>query len=106
MTAVATDVVGNIGTATQSLTVDITPPVVTINGGPVRVTNDPTPTVDGTRSRSGSLVTVTLNGQPMTTLVQPNGTWNVTSAALAEGAVRVVRRFTTSPAIPARDAIL
>ncbi|MBK5333253.1 MAG: DUF3494 domain-containing protein, partial [Ilumatobacteraceae bacterium] len=46
--AVATDAVGNIGTATQSLTVDITPPVVTITGGAVRVTNDSTPTVDGT----------------------------------------------------------
>ena len=32
VTAVATDAVGNIGTATQSLTVDTTPPVVTING--------------------------------------------------------------------------
>ena len=91
VTAVATDAVGNIGTATQSLTVDITPPVVTINGGPVRVTNDPTPTVDGTTDvGAGSLVTVTFNGQPMTALVQPDGTWNVTSAALAEGAVTVV----------------
>jgi Ice-binding-like/Bacterial Ig-like domain len=91
VTAVATDGAGNIGTATQSLTVDITPPVVTINGPSLRVTNDPTPTVDGTTDVGvGSLVTVTFDGQPMTALVQTGGTWNVTSAALAEGSVGVV----------------
>ena len=89
--AVATDAVGNIGTATQSMTVDITPPVVTITGGAVRVTNDPTPTVDGTTDvGAGSLVTVTINGSPLTTLVQPNGTWNVTPPLLADGSSSVV----------------
>ncbi len=89
--AAATDAVGNIGTATQSLTVDITPPVVTINGGAVRVTNDPTPTIVGTTDvGTVTLVTVTLDGQPLTALVQSDATWNVTPAALSGGSVTVV----------------
>ena len=89
--AAATDPVGNIGTATQSLTVDITPPVVTINGGAVRVTNDPTPTIIGTSDvGTGTLVTVTINGQPLTALVQSDATWNVTPPALVDGSATVV----------------
>ena len=91
VTAVVADVAGNIGTATQALTVDTVLPIVTINGGPVRVTNDPTPTIDGTTDvGGGSLVTVTFDGSPSTALAQANGTWNVTPAALADGSVSVV----------------
>ncbi len=87
VTAVGSDAVGNTGTAVQALTIDTVPPVVTINGGAVRVTNDSTPTIDGTSDiTAGSLVTVTVGVQTLTTLVQSNATWSVTASLIADGA--------------------
>ncbi|HEX5927669.1 MAG TPA: ice-binding family protein, partial [Baekduia sp.] len=42
------DGAGNPGSATQQLTVDTVPPIITIDGGPSVTTNDPTPTIGGT----------------------------------------------------------
>ena len=46
--ATVTDRAGNIGTATQSLTIDTILPVVSIVHGATFLTNDPTPTIAGT----------------------------------------------------------
>ncbi len=66
-------------------------PVITISGGVLRFTNNRTPTVDGTTEVApGSLVSVAVGGQTLTTLVQLNGTWNVTPSPLGDGASIVV----------------
>ena len=89
--AAVTDGAANTGAAAQSLTIDTVLPVVTITGGAARLTNDSTPTIDGTTDVSpGRLVTVTVAGQTLTTLVQPAGTWNVTPTPLSDGTGPVV----------------
>jgi Ice-binding-like/Bacterial Ig-like domain/Collagen triple helix repeat (20 copies) len=81
-----TDPAGNTSTATEVLTVDTRAPVVSITGGATALTDDPTPTITGTTDAPpGALVTVTLADQTLTDPVQPNGTWGVTSAHLADG---------------------
>lgn len=89
--AAAIDGAGNIGLAHQSLTIDTVPPVVTLTGGSTRLTNDSTPTIDGTSDgASGTLVTVTVAGQTLTAVVQVSGQWNVNPAALIDGTGPVV----------------
>ena len=57
------DAAGNLGSATQQLTVDTVLPVVTIGGAPSTVTNDPTPTIDGTSDVApGTIVRVSVGG--------------------------------------------
>ena len=86
VTASAVDAAGNPGSATQTLTVDTTPPTVTITGGPTRLTNDPTPTITGTTDAApATTITVTVAGQTLTALVQIGGTWNVTPTSVADG---------------------
>ena len=93
-----TDGAGNTGTATQQLTVDTVPPVVTINGGPSRTTNDPTPTITGTTDAApGTLVTVVVGSQTLTALAQSDGSWNVTPNTLSDG----TRKITASVTDPA-----
>ena len=89
LTVVATvpDPAGNIGRATQVLTVDTAGPVVTINGGASATTADATPTVTGASAdvAIGSTVTVTVAGQTLTTTIQAGGTWTVTAAVISNG---------------------
>jgi hypothetical protein len=88
--ASVTDGAGNTGTATQQLTVDTVPPVVTIDGGSSVITNDPTPTITGTSDATpGTLVTVVVGPQTLTTLVQADGSWNVTPKALSDGSLTI-----------------
>lgn len=80
------DAAGNRAAFTQTLTVDTVAPLVSIAGGASATTNDPDPTIVGTSSAApGSTVTVTISDQALTTLVQGNGTWNVTPTTLAAG---------------------
>lgn len=80
------DAVGNEATATQQLTVDTVLPLIAIDGGPAVTTNDATPTLAGTSDAApGTVVTVITDWQVLTALVQPAGTWNIRSAALADG---------------------
>ncbi len=80
------DPAGNTATFTQWLTVDTVSPVVAITGGATRTTSDVTPTIAGTsNAASGTTVTVSIAGQSMTTLVQPNGTWNATPTTVGVG---------------------
>ena len=88
----ATDPAGNIGTASQTLTIATAPglPVVGIDGGATVATNDRTPTISGvTDAAAGTPVTVTVDAQTLLALVQPGGAWNVTLATLADGTFAV-----------------
>ena len=92
------DGAGNPGSATQQLTIDTVPPVVTLSGGPSVLTNNPTPTISGTSDAAqGTIVRVSVDQQALTALVQSTGTWNVAPAALADGS-RVVTAAVTDPA--------
>jgi hypothetical protein len=85
------DGAGNTGSATQQLTINTVPPVVTITGGSTATTNDVDPTITGTSNASpGTTVTVSVARQTMTTLLQANGTWNTTPAPLGDGTWAVV----------------
>jgi Ice-binding-like/Bacterial Ig-like domain len=96
--ASVSDGAGNPGSATQQLTVDTLPPVVTLDGGPSVTTNDPTPTIGGTSDiTAGTIVQVAIGSTVLTALVQPGGAWNVTPAALADG-TRTVTASVTDPA--------
>lgn len=93
-----TDGAGNTGTATQQLTVDTVPPVVTIDGGSSAITNDPTPTITGTTDAApGTLVTVVVGSQTLTALAQSDGSWNATPTTLSDG----TRTITASVVDPA-----
>ncbi|MCW2842688.1 MAG: hypothetical protein JWN22_604 [Nocardioides sp.] len=86
-----TDASLNTGTATQALTVDVTAPLVTINGGARRSTRDRTPTVSGTTDEpAGSTVTVTVAGKTLTAPVAADGTWSADAPTLVEAAHSVV----------------
>jgi len=81
-----TDGAGNRAGATQTLTVDTVAPGVAIAGGETATTSDLTPTISGTSvAAPGTIVTVSIAGQTMTTLLQASGTWNATPATLGEG---------------------
>ena len=67
---VRADVAGNTGTASQVLTVDVTLPVLTIDGGAVRTTSDTSPWTYGTTAeQAGTIVHVTLDDQSLTATV-------------------------------------
>lgn len=84
--ASVSDAAGNPGEAVQLLTVDTVLPIVTIDGPETVMTNDPTPTITGASDVApGTVVRVTLPGQVRTALVQADGTWNLTPAALVDG---------------------
>ncbi|WP_346386519.1 ice-binding family protein [Nocardioides sp.] len=76
----------NTGSATQILTVDVTVPVVTIDGGATRSTNDTSPWTYGTTAeQAGSTVHVSVGGQHLTATVNTGGTWGVSAATISEG---------------------
>ena len=84
----ATDAAGNVGTQKQRLTVV---PVLSIDGGSARLTNDATPTISGTTDApSGTVVTVKLAGKTLTGTVTEAGTWSVTSESLSSAGYPVV----------------
>ncbi len=89
--ASVTDASQNTGTATQVLTVDVTEPVVTVNGGSIRATRDKTPSISGTTNEPGDpTVTVDVGGQTLTTTAGVGGVWTVTAATLTEATHSVV----------------
>lgn len=86
---------GNTVSATQSLAIDVTPPVLSINAGPIRFTADSTPWTHGTTTEpSGTPVRLTVGGQSLTTTVQPGGAWSVGADTLADGTYTVVASIT------------
>jgi hypothetical protein len=85
------DAAGNWASFTQWLTVDTVPPVVTITGGPTAATNNFDPTITGTSDAApGTVVTISIAGQTITTLLQANGTWNATPTFVGAGTWSVV----------------
>ncbi|WP_162986000.1 Ig-like domain-containing protein [Pseudoalteromonas agarivorans] len=90
VTAEVDDGLGNIGSASETGEIDLTPPslVITDNG----VSNDTTPTISGTSDApQGSEVTIVVTdnagvAQTITATVGASGTWSVpVTTALAEG---------------------
>jgi hypothetical protein len=93
--ASVTDGAGNPGTATQQLTVDTVPPLITIDGGSSVTTNDPTPTITGTSDVApGTIVHVVVDSMALAALVQTAGTWNVTPVALPDNTYTVTASVT------------
>ena len=93
--ASVTDAASNTGTAGQVLTVDVTVPVLTIDGGPARTTSDTSPWTYGTTAeQAGSIVQVSVGGQSLTATVKPGGTWGVSAEALALGTYAVLASIT------------
>ena len=90
-----TDPSQNTGTATQTLTVDVTAPAVSIDGGATTATNDTSPSISGTTDEAGNpTVTVTVAGQTLTTTADDAGSWHVNAAALSEAPHLVVASAT------------
>jgi hypothetical protein len=91
VTASVTDPAGNDGTQTQSLTVDTAAPFVTIAGGATASTDALAPTLMGSSDAApGTTVAVSIAGHPLTTALQADGTWTVTSPTIGPGTWQVV----------------
>jgi hypothetical protein len=91
VTASVHDLAGNLGSDSQTLTVDTIAPAVTIGGGADALTSDATPQISGTAAvLPGTSVTITLADETLTATVGAGGSWSVTAAALAEGPHRVI----------------
>jgi hypothetical protein len=89
------DAAGNAAGATQILTVDTVSPAVAINGGAQATTSDFDPTISGTSDAApGTIVTVSIAGQTLMTLVQADGTWNTTPSVVGVGTWLVVAAVT------------
>lgn len=89
------DAAGNTGSASQVLTVDLTVPVLVINGGPSRSTTDTSPWTYGTTAEAaGTIVQLEVGGQSLTATVNPGGTWGVSAQDLAPGTYPVVASIT------------
>jgi hypothetical protein len=83
------DAAGNPASSAQTLTVDTVSPVVAITGAATARTNSNPPTITGTSNAApGTIVTVSIAGQTLTTLLQANRTWNVTPAPVNKGTWR------------------
>jgi hypothetical protein len=114
--ASTTDGAGNVGSATQQLTIDTVPPLITLDGASTVLTDNPTATISGTTDAApGTLITVNVDAQTLTAvvngttivesvgaqtltaLVQSTGVWNVAPAPMGEG-VRTVTAAVTDPA--------
>ena len=97
--ASVSDTAENFGSFTQSLTIDIVAPTLTIDGGLARTTGDATPTISGTSTGApvGSTVSVTVDGQSLSTVAVAGGTWTVTASHL-NNVTRVVAASVTDAA--------
>lgn len=101
--ASVTDPSQNVGTTTQTLTVDTTAPVVTIAGGVSAATNDVTPTISGTTDETGTpTVTVTVSGQTLSATATA-GAWTVDAGALTESAHSVQAAVTDAAGTTGTD---
>lgn len=93
--ASVTDAAGNAGAAAQLLDVDITLPVLTIDGGATRSAVDTSPWTYGTTAeKAGTIVHLAIGGQALTATVQAGGTWGVSASALPAGSYLVVASIT------------
>ena len=104
--AVATDLAGNMATATSSFTVDTTTTVAITSPLDGAMLVDSTPTLRGT-AEAGATVVVTVDGVTVGTAVADGaGAWSVTpTLPLADGAHAVVATATDPAGNTAMDAI-
>jgi Ice-binding-like/Bacterial Ig-like domain len=112
-----TDGAGNIGSASQQLTIDTIPPLITLDGAPTVLTNNPSAPISGTTDAApGTLITVnveaqtltavvdgtpiveSVGAQALTAVVQSNGTWNVAPGTPMGRGARTVTASVTDPA--------
>jgi hypothetical protein len=86
------DPAGNIGTATQVLTIDTTDPTVIIDGGVSRTTADATPAITGSSPDVpvGSEVRIAVAGQNLITTIASDGTFSATAATISPNGPYVV----------------
>jgi hypothetical protein len=85
----------NTGSASQVLVVDVTVPVVTLNGAPSASTDDTSPWIYGTTAeQAGTTVHVAIGGQALVATVLSGGTWGVSATTLAPGSYAVVASVT------------
>ncbi|MFT5433125.1 MAG: hypothetical protein ACI9OJ_003830, partial [Myxococcota bacterium] len=90
---------GLVGSATQSLTIDTVAPTVDFgNGGENVEATDSTPAISGSGAQPDSTVSVTLDGQTMTTTVGPDGTWTVSPPNPLSGGTYIAEATITDPA--------
>jgi hypothetical protein len=93
--ASVTDDTDSTGMDSQVMTVDVTVPVLTIDGGPTRSTSDTSPWTYGTTAeQAGTIVHVELGGQSLTAIVEAGGTWGVSAQSVAWGTYRVLATTT------------
>ena len=94
----STDAAGNTGTdaTANELTIDVTPPVVTVNS---RITKDTTPSLTGTVNDMGAAISVSVGGQTRTATNNGNGTWT-----LADNSLNALAQGTYNVAVTATDA--
>ena len=90
--ATATDRAGNVGTGTQSRTLDTIAPVISVTGGSAVLTKVARATLSGTTDApAGSVVTVRVAGQTANTKVTTTRTWKVTlTTAVVDGTASAV----------------
>ncbi|MFB9311698.1 ice-binding family protein [Nocardioides plantarum] len=89
------DLAGSTGSATQILVVDVTPPVIAIDGGDERWTGDTSPWTYGTTGeQAGSVVHLSVEGQELTAVVRSDGTWSVSATDVPPGVYPVVASIT------------
>ncbi|MFT4616976.1 MAG: hypothetical protein ACI9DE_001236, partial [Halioglobus sp.] len=89
------DGASNLGTFTQTLTVDAAPPVVAITSG--ALTNDSTPTITGT-TEAGAAIEVTSNGVDLAGVVVDGTGWSVTATSELVDGFYAVRATATDAA--------
>jgi len=97
--AFSIDGAGNVGSSSQLLTVDTTPPVVAIDGGPLASTNDVSPSLRGTTDVAANqtvALTLTRTAPPLTltrtALVQADQTWSIAPNGFTIGEWTIVAR--------------
>jgi Ice-binding-like/Bacterial Ig-like domain len=111
------DGAGNLGSVSQQLTIDTIPPLITLDGAPTVLTNNPVATISGTTDAvPGTLIIVNVEAQTLSAVVdgtpivesvgaqalvavvQSNGTWNVAPGTPMGKGVRTVSASVTDPA--------
>ncbi|SUB15823.1 Uncharacterised protein [Pantoea agglomerans] len=86
-TVTVQDAAGNTGSSQGSVTVDLTPPTLTLNtvagDNSINIAESTAPIVlsGNSNAEAGQQVTITLNNQTWTTTVDQNGEWNLTLPA-------------------------
>ncbi|GAB3275342.1 Ig-like domain-containing protein [Parahaliea aestuarii] len=104
VTVTATDIVGNAGSDTATVTLDtITDAVVTVDG--IGTTSDSTPLLSGTSSNVAGPIVVEIDGETVNVAPGADGSWSTEwPIALAEGDYTVTATGVDADGLPASDS--